>query len=128
MTETPILRRLNDIDEERVVACGKERARFRMLFSADRTATHSMTFGIARVGPGEPLPLHQHAHAEIYLAVSGEVRVTVEEDHFHLTEGSAIFIPGNTKHSVHAADEAQLLFAFAADSYAEVSYVYFDDE
>jgi quercetin dioxygenase-like cupin family protein len=127
MTNSPVNRDARIVEEEVLHCAGKHRARFKMLFSGDRTSTDSLTCGVAIVGPGEPLPLHRHAHAEVYFGLSGRARVTVDNEVFVLTEGSALFIPGDLPHAVHADEEAQLFFAFAADSYDDIRYVYLDD-
>lgn len=126
MTDAPVQRNLQTIEEEALQCDGKLRARFKMLFSADRTATDSLTCGVASVGPGEPLPLHRHAHPEVYFRLVGTARVTVGVKDFALSEGTALFIPGNIKHAVHADEPAKFFFAFAADSYSDVRYVYLD--
>jgi quercetin dioxygenase-like cupin family protein len=99
-----------------------------MLFSADRTATVSLTCGVAYVGPDSPLPLHRHAHAEVYFGLEGTSRVTAGGKDFLISQGVALFIPGNVEHAVHAEEPATFFFAFAADSYSDVQYVYLDQE
>ncbi|WP_282026246.1 cupin domain-containing protein [Limimaricola cinnabarinus] len=128
MANTPVHRESRNAEEEVLHCDGKHRARFRMLFSGDRTATDSLTCGVATVGPNEPLPLHQHVHAEIYFGLAGRAHVTVDGAEFVLGRGDALFIPGDVPHAVHAHKEAKLFFAFAADSYGDVHYVYFDDD
>lgn len=128
MANNAIQRDPDMIEEEVVEIHGQHRARYQLLFSADRTETDSLTCGIAIVRPSEPLPLHRHAHAEVYFALAGSARVTVDRKDHRLAEGQAIFIPGNIEHAVHAEAEARLFFAFAADSYQNVRYVYLDDD
>lgn len=128
MVNTPVHRDLRNVEEEVLHCDGKHRARFKMLFSDDRTSTDSLTCGVGTVGPGEPLPLHRHAHAEIYFGLAGRAHVTVDGEEFVLTEGDALFIPGDVPHAVHADEEAKLFFAFAADSYSDVQYVYLDND
>lgn len=126
MSDAPLHRNLRSIEEEVLRCDGKHRARFKMLFSADRTATDSVTCGVASVGPGEPLPLHRHAHPEVYFGLAGTARVTVGAEEFMLSEGAALFIPRNLEHAVHSDEPAQFFFVFAADSYSDVRYVYLD--
>lgn len=128
MKGTVVHRKLSDIEEEALHCGGKERARFKMLFSADRTTTDSLTCGVASVGPANPLPLHRHAHAEMYFGLEGTARVTVGDEEFPLSEGTALFIPGDIEHAVHADGPARFLFAFAADSYSDVRYIYLDED
>ncbi|MEO1987167.1 MAG: dimethylsulfonioproprionate lyase family protein [Martelella sp.] len=128
MFDKPVVRRVGDIEEEGVVVENKQRARYRMLFSADRTETHSLTCGVATLDPENPLPLHRHEHAEIYFGLTGDACVRVEGENFPLSAGTAIFIPGNLSHAVHTTTEARLLFLFSADSYSDVRYIYLDSE
>lgn len=122
----PVFRDVEDIPCERVEIDGVEQACYRMLFSADRTDTQALTVGIATIRPGRPLPLHRHAHSEIYLGIEGELTVQVEDAVFQISPGQALFVPSDFEHSVHSSAEARLLFAFAADSYQEVRYVYLE--
>lgn len=122
----PAFREVEDIPSERVEVDGVEQACYRMIFSADRTDTQALTVGIATIGPDRPLPLHRHAHSEIYLGIEGDVQVWVEESAFRISPGRALFVPGNLEHSAHSSSEARLLFVFAADSYQEVRYVYLE--
>jgi quercetin dioxygenase-like cupin family protein len=128
MSDVPVQRKLESVEEEALHCGAKLRARFKMLFSADRTATDSLTCGVATVGPEEPLPRHRHAHSEIYFGIAGTARVTVGAEAFLLSEGTALFIPGNVEHAVHADAPATFFFAFAADSYSDVQYVYLDED
>ncbi|WP_052699943.1 cupin domain-containing protein [Martelella endophytica] len=128
MFDRPVVRHDREVPEEVVEVGNKKRARFRMLFSADRTETHSLTCGIANLDRDNPLPLHRHAHAEIYIGLSGEAEVKVKGQSFRLSEGTAVFIPGNLEHAVHSGSNAKLLFMFSADSYQDVHYVYLDDD
>ena len=123
-TAGPVFRQFDEIPQENVEVGGMEQACYRMVFSADRTDTRGMTVGIATVGPDRPLPRHCHAHSEIYMVLEGDAEVAVDDTVFRLSPGSALFIPGNLEHAVHSSSQARLLFAFAADSYEEVRYVY----
>ena len=51
---------------------------WRTLFSGDRTATASMTCGLATLDPGGHLALHRHAPPEVYFGVSGTARIVVD--------------------------------------------------
>ena len=128
MADSLVRRDLEDVDEETLHCDDKPRARFRMLFSRDRTSTDSLTCGVAYVGPDFPLPLHRHAHAEVYFGLEGTARVTAGGKDLLISQGVALFIPGNVEHAVHAEAPAAFFFAFAADSYSDVQYVYLDEE
>ena len=128
MADPPIRLDLEEVEEETLHCDGKPRARFRMLFSADRTATDSLTCGVAYVGPDSSLPLHRHAHAEVYFGLEGTARVAAGKKDFLISKGAALFIPSNLEHAVHADRPATFFFAFAADSYSDIQYVYLDEE
>jgi quercetin dioxygenase-like cupin family protein len=126
MPDEAVRRETAEVEEEALELGGKSLARFRMLFSGDRTPTDSLTCGIAEVGPETPLPLHRHPEAEVYLGLGGTARVTVGAREHQLSEGVALFIPGGVEHAVHAEAPARFFFAFAADSYPEIDYTYLE--
>jgi quercetin dioxygenase-like cupin family protein len=97
---------------------------WRTLFSADATATDSLTAGVAEVEPGGWLGLHRHSPAEIYYVIEGRGVVTVDGAEHQVSPGSAVFIPGNAEHGVRNEGSATLrfLYAFAVDSFADVEY------
>ena len=64
----------------------------------------------------------------MYYGLEGNARVTAGGREFLLSEGVALFIPGDIEHAVHADQPARFFFAFAADSYSDVEYVYLDTE
>ena len=128
MADVPVWRDLKAVEEETLHCDGKPRARFKMLLSGDRTSTDSLTCGVAYVGPESPLPMHRHAHAEVYFGLEGTARVTAAGKDFMISDGVTLFIPGNVEHAVHADGPATFFFAFAADSYSDVQYHYLDDE
>ena len=101
---------------------------WRTLLSADRTPTAQMTLGVTEVGPGQPSPFHQHRHvqAEIYYVLSGEGVVSIDGIEQPLRAGSSVFIPGNVWHGARntGRDVLRLLYVFAADSFADVHYVF----
>jgi mannose-6-phosphate isomerase-like protein (cupin superfamily) len=99
---------------------------WKTLISAGLTASDSLTLGIAVVRPGEPLRLHRHAQAEIYLMLDGSAVVMVDGVQQEVTAGAAVFIPGDAVHSIACAagGEIRFAYAFAADSMDEVEYVF----
>ena len=103
---------------------------WRTLFSADATASDSLTAGIAEVKPGGWLGLHRHSPAEIYYVIEGRGVVTVEGAEHHVSPGSAVFIPGNAEHGIRNQGSATLrfLYAFPVDSFAEVEYRFSADQ
>ncbi|WP_067216191.1 cupin domain-containing protein [Stappia indica] len=103
---------------------GLETARFKLIFSGDRTPTGELTFGLAELEPGEELSRHRHEEAEVYVILSGEGICEVGSERHHLRPGLALHIPAATPHRTLAEGEEPLrwLFAFAADSFGEVRY------
>lgn len=129
MKKVPVRRRVSDVEQEALERGDRLRARFKILFSSDRTATDSLTCGIARIGPDTPLPRHRHEHSEVYFGLSGNALVTAGNEEYSVGPGVALFIPGNVEHAVHAREsEAEIFFAFAADRYPDVGYVYLDED
>lgn len=103
---------------------------WRTLLSADRTPTSSLTVGVAEIGAGHPDAYHPHRHepAEVYYILSGEGVVTIDAVEHPVRAGSTVFIPGNAWHGARntGSDVLRLLYAFAVDSFADVTYVFPD--
>ena len=128
MTHAPVQRNPESIEEEALHCGAKRRARFKMLFSADRTATNSLTCGVASVGPGRPLAAPQARSFGGLLRPLQHSSGDGRSEDVLLSEGTALFIPGNVEHAIHADGPATFFFAFAADSYSDVQYVYLDQD
>jgi mannose-6-phosphate isomerase-like protein (cupin superfamily) len=99
-------------------------ATWKTLISSDRTATHSLTLGIARLRPGERLREHRHPQAEVYVVLSGELALTVGDELLLLEEGASAWVPGGALHSCanRGVSETRFAYAFAVDSAAEIAY------
>ena len=99
---------------------------WRTLLSADRTPSDSLTLGIAAMQPGDVLREHRHEQPELYFVVSGEGQVTVDGEARHVRAGTAIFLPGNSRHGIANTGSVELryIYVFAADSFADVAYVF----
>ena len=97
---------------------------WRTLFSADATATDSLTAGVAEVEPSGWLGLHRHRPAEVYYVIEGRGIVTIDGREHAVSPGSAVFIPGDAEHGIQNDGSAILrfLYAFPVDSFAEVEY------
>lgn len=111
---------------ERWEAIGRGAVVWRTLFSGDRTATDSLTVGVAEVRQDGSAPprLHRHAQAEVYYVLSGAGRLRIEDEEHALVPGVAAFIPGGALHGAWATgpEPLRLLYAFAADAFSEVMY------
>jgi quercetin dioxygenase-like cupin family protein len=99
---------------------------WRTLLSADRTPSDSLTLGVAAMQPGDALGEHRHEQPELYFVVSGEGQVAVDGVERRVRPGTAIFLPGNTRHGIANTGSAELrfIYVFAADSFADVDYVF----
>jgi quercetin dioxygenase-like cupin family protein len=99
---------------------------WKTLFSRGTTPTEALTLGIARIAPGEALNRHRHTEPEIYLVLEGAATVSIGDEDREVEAGAAIFIPGDTVHGCRNAGTSDLRFAyaFAADSFEDVEYVF----
>jgi len=97
---------------------------WKTLISGDRTASDTLSLGLARVPPGAALNPHRHAQAEVYLVLGGAGELRVDGVARTVAAGDAVFIPAGAVHSIACAGAAELTFAyaFAADSTADVVY------
>ena len=102
------------------------RVDWKTLFSQDVTPTEALTLGVARILPGNALNEHRHAEPEIYLVLDGVATVTVAGRESKVEAGAAIFIPGGAVHGCRNAETVELRFAyaFAADSFETIEYVF----
>src|SRR5215207_791074 len=101
-------------------------AEWKTLISAGLTPTEGLTIGVARLPPGRSLHTHRHQQHEAYLVLDGIGVVTIDGTARTVSPGVAVFIPGNTVHSVEATGESDLRLAYvlAADSFHDVEYVF----
>jgi quercetin dioxygenase-like cupin family protein len=101
---------------------------WRTLLSGDRTSSEALTVGVAEIAPvgaSEP-PVHRHAQPEVYYVLSGRGVVRVAGRNHPLQPGTTVFIPGNVEHGAIAtgSETLRILYVFAADSFADVEYVF----
>jgi quercetin dioxygenase-like cupin family protein len=101
-------------------------AEWKTLISAGLTRSESLTVGVGRLPPGGSLHAHRHEQHEVYLVLAGRGVVTIDGTARPVGPGVAVFIPGNSLHSVDAAgdSELQMAYVFAADSFEDVEYVF----
>lgn len=68
------------------------------------------------------LYLHWHPEAELFFVQEGEVHFFIENDLYHLTKGTAVFVPPNMLHYAVSVSEEQVTFqalVFATELVAE---------
>lgn len=101
-------------------------SRWRTLISAGLTHSAGLTLGVSRLPPGGSLPTHRHAQHEAYLVLDGVAVVTIEGAASEVVPGTAVFIPGNARHSVEATGDSEACFAYVltADAFDDVEYVF----
>jgi quercetin dioxygenase-like cupin family protein len=99
---------------------------WKTLIDGDATGSRALTFGVARLEPGEALHEHHHDQAEVYLVLAGAVEVTIGGATRPARAGCAVFIPGGARHACRNPGPAEARFAYvlAADSFADVEYVF----
>jgi quercetin dioxygenase-like cupin family protein len=78
---------------------------------------------------GDTFALHFHPQPEVYFGLSGAVDVHVDGVIHRLTEGMALFIPGNAVHGVARADQpVRWFYTFAADRFSDIAYTFMRTE
>ena len=122
----PIIRRAEQCELESWDDPVRGSVTWRTLFSGGRTPTSELTMGIAELPPGltDPGHPHRHAQSEVYYVLSGSGFVSVDGVATGVTEGSAVFVPGNAPHYARntGAGSMRLLYVFAVDSFEQVQY------
>lgn len=106
----------------------KSPARWKLLFSAGRTATEGFSMGVAEIPPGATLLLHHHGPQEAYYVLAGTGTTEIDGIRHLVRPGTALYIPQNAKHRTTNTGTAPLrfLFVFPTDSFDEVVY-HFDE-
>lgn len=97
---------------------------WRTIFSADQTATDSLTLGIAEVAPNARFNRHRHPVVEVYYILAGTGEVEIADQRYKVSAGNALFIPKNAIHAIYnpGHEPLRLIYAFAVNSFAEVPY------
>jgi len=106
---------------------------WRTLCSADRMPTAKLTVAVTEVPVGSDdasgphnatVGLHEHEEAEMYYIIEGEGMMTMNHITQKVKEGSTVFIPGGTQHSLYNTGDTPLRFVdvIAADSMSKVDF------
>ena len=73
----------------------------------------SMTFGYVTIKAGSILPAHDHIHEQITFVVEGELEMTIGDETFTLTKGTAHVISSRTRHSAIAKKDCIVIDVFS---------------
>ena len=118
--------RLSDLDWEAMGEdpCRGAETRWKLVFSADRTESGSISMGMAEIAPGGVLDLHHHEQPEVYHVLEGQGVVQIDRESHELAPGASIFIPGNARHVARNTGSTPLrfLFVFPTDAFGDVEY------
>ena len=97
---------------------------FRTLICSRRTATRSMTSGVADLPTNGWLGRHRHTPAELYYVLDGTGVVVLDGVEHGVRGGSVIFIPSQVEHGLHNVGLTTLRFfyVFALDSFDDIDY------
>lgn len=101
---------------------------WRTILDKALTPSSGMTAGVIDMMPGALGKLHWHAQPEIYYVLSGQGEVEIQDTKYLLKPNTVIFIPGNAPHALtnSGTDSLRIFYVFAADSMADITYVFQD--
>ncbi|MGB7285980.1 MAG: cupin domain-containing protein [Salaquimonas sp.] len=93
------------------------------LISGDKTNSNGLILGVATFPANGVLHLHRHLPPEFYFCIAGSGVVTMDGLKYTITQGSAVYIPGNVEHGV-VAGPGGLTFAygFSEDAFSAIEY------
>ena len=79
----------------------------------------AITFGYVTIKAGSILPAHHHIHEQITFVVEGELELSIGDNTFSLTPGTAHVIPSGIVHSAVARKDCLVMDVFspARDDY-----------
>lgn len=85
------------------------------LISGGKNPGAQITFGYVEIQAGHKNPKHLHPNSdEVLFLLEGELRHSIGDEVYHLTGGSAIFIPQNAPHDAFnpGTTTARMLVAY----------------
>ncbi|HET8679777.1 MAG TPA: dimethylsulfonioproprionate lyase family protein [bacterium] len=68
--------------------------------------------GESTIFPRGAVPAHHHSNEEIYVILQGEGQMTVGDETFPVSAGSAVYLPPNIPHELHNTGEGNLVTIF----------------
>jgi quercetin dioxygenase-like cupin family protein len=100
------------------------RLSFQTLVSGDLTPSNGLVAGVSTIEPEGVLATHSHRQPEIYFALEGAAIVTIDGVERTVSDGAAVFIPGDALHSIqNPFDKAfKFFYVFPADRFDEIHY------
>lgn len=104
----------------------KSPVRWKLLITGERGPSNGLVTGIAEIPPGASLLLHHHEPEETYYVISGNGHMKIDDCEQDLTQGAAVYIPPNAKHTVRCTGTEPLvfLFTFPRDSFEQIVYLF----
>ncbi len=73
----------------------------------------AITFGYVTIKAGSILPAHHHIHEQITFVVEGELEMTIGNETFTLTAGTAHVISSGVTHSAIARKDCTVIDVFS---------------
>lgn len=121
-----LVRHLADLPVEAWTDDARGEATWQTLFSADLTGTRALTTGVCVVPAGGQLAAHQHTATESYFFLDGTGTQRLGDESFEVRAGSAVMIPGSTRHATRntGTEPLRFFYVFAADCFTDVHYVF----
>jgi quercetin dioxygenase-like cupin family protein len=93
-----------------------------ILVEPGTAGTTAFTMGVQHMPPGGQVPLHRHPEEEILFVYSGRARITVAGVTHEVGPETAVFIPGDTYHSIEnvGTEELRMTFTLSPPGYEKV--------
>lgn len=96
-----------------ILRLGQDGARpIEILVEPQTTGTTAFTMGAQSLAPGSQVPLHRHPEEEILFVYAGRARVTIGGAAHDVGPETAVFLPGNTSHSIESTGPGELRMTF----------------
>jgi quercetin dioxygenase-like cupin family protein len=73
---------------------------------------NSMTVAHVSIVAGSVLPEHAHFHEQVVNVIEGCLELTVDDESYKLTAGTAMTLPPNVPHSGKALDDVKVIDVF----------------
>lgn len=101
---------------------------YRTLVDADHGPSTGLVQGIAYIPRGGAENPHRHDMPETVHVLAGRGKVRLGDREIGLSPGDTVFVPAGLMHGWSAPDEPlRLLYTFAANRFADVTYVFEED-